>query len=173
MQPDSERRGGFLFNVNVVFLSQIGILRHRVSSASRLARGLGDSDLGTYALFYVGILVAGGVANLGIGLSNIYFLNKGAYAYRVLLSNSLAIIIWTAIAGWVVVGAWALFYGRDLFITGDAYWLWGVALPAVVAYTVLTSFLHAASRFTALQSLAIAQGLAPSSAWPSWMRRTT
>ena len=158
MQPDSGGRGGFLFNVNVVFLSQIGIYGFAFLLRVVLARGLGDSDLGTYALFYVGILVAGGVANLGIGLGNIYFLNKGAYAYRVLLSNSLAIIIWTAIAGWVVVGAWALFYGRDLFITGDAYWLWGVALPAVVAYTILTSFLHGASRFTALQTLAIAQG---------------
>ena len=98
------------------------------------------------------------MANLGVGLGNIYFLNKGAYDYRVLLSNSLAVIIWTAIAGWVVVGAWALFYGRDLFITGDAYWLWGVALPAIVGYTVLTSFLHAQSRFTALQTLAVAQG---------------
>ena len=158
MQPDLERRGGFLFNVNVVFLSQIGIYGFAFLLRVVLARGLGDTNLGTYALFYVGILVAGGVANLGIGLGNIYFLNKGAYDYRVLLSNSLAIIIWTAIAGWVVVGGWALFYGRDLFITGDAYWLWGVALPAVVAYTILTSFLHGASRFTALQTLAIAQG---------------
>ncbi|MDP9180609.1 MAG: oligosaccharide flippase family protein [Chloroflexota bacterium] len=158
MQPDLERRGGFLFNVNVVFLSQIGIYGFAFLLRVVLARGLGDSDLGTYALFYVAILVAGGVANLGIGLGNIYFLNKGAYAYRVLLSNSLAIIIWTAIVGWVVVGGWALLYGRDLFITGDAYWLWGVALPAVVAYTILTSFLHGASRFTALQTLAIAQG---------------
>jgi len=113
MQPDLERRGGFLFNVNVVFLSQIGIYGFAFLLRVVLARGLGDSGLGTYALFYVSILVAGGVANLGIGLGNIYFLNKGAYAYRVLLSNSLAIIIWTAILGWVVVGAWALLYGRE------------------------------------------------------------
>ncbi len=160
MQSDSKRRGGFLYNVNVVFLSQIGIYGFAFLLRVVLARGLGDTNLGTYSLFYVGILVAGGVANLGVGLGNVYFLNKGTYDYRVLLSNSLAVILWTTVAGWAIVGGWALFYGRDLFITGDAYWLWGVALPAVVAYTVLTSFLHGQSRFPALQTLAIAQGAA-------------
>jgi stage V sporulation protein B len=160
-QPDpTAGRSGFLYNVNVVFLSQIGIYGFAFLLRVVLARGLGDSGLGTYSLFFVGILVAGGVANLGIGLGNIYYLNKGAHPYRVLLSNSLAVIVWTAIVGWVIVGGWAVVYGRDLFISGDAYWLWGVALPAIVAYTVLTSFLHAQSRFTALQTLAVAQGAA-------------
>jgi O-antigen/teichoic acid export membrane protein len=159
MQPDPPAgRSGFLYNVNVVFLSQIGIYGFAFLLRVVLARGLGDSGLGTYSLFFVGILVAGGIANLGIGLGNIYFLNKGAYSYRVLLSNSLAVIVWTAVIGWIIVGVWAVAYGRDLFITGDAYWLWGVALPAIVAYTILTSFLHAQSRFTAAQLLAIAQG---------------
>lgn len=158
-QPDPPAgRSGFVYNVNVVFLSQIGIYGFAFLLRVVLARGLGDTGLGTYSLFFVGILVAGGMANLGIGLGNIYFLNKGAYSYRVLLSNSLAVIAWTAIVGWLIVGAWAIVYGRDLFIEGDAYWLWGVALPAIVAYTVLTSFLHAQSRFTALQTLAVAQG---------------
>jgi O-antigen/teichoic acid export membrane protein len=123
-----------------------------------LARGLGDSGLGTYSLFFVGILVAGGAANLGVGLGNIYFLNKSQYEYRTLLSNSIAVIMWTAVAGWILVLIWAVAYGRDLFIEGDAYWLWGLALPAVIGYTILTSFLHGRSRFVALQTIAIAQG---------------
>jgi O-antigen/teichoic acid export membrane protein len=150
--------GGFLFNVNLVFLSQIAIYGFAFGLRVVLARGLGDSGLGTYSLFFVGILVAGGVANLGVGLGNIYFLNKSAYDYRTLLSNSLAVIIWTAIAAWAFVLAWAAVFGRDLFISGDAYWLWGLALPAVVGYTILTSFLHGRSRFVALQTIAIGQG---------------
>jgi O-antigen/teichoic acid export membrane protein len=158
-QPDPPAgRSGFLYNVNVVFLSQIGIYGFAFLLRVVLARGLGDTGLGTYSLFFVGILVAGGIANLGIGLGNIYFLNKGTYSYRVLLSNSLAVIAWTAIVGWLFVGAWAAIFGRELFIEGKAYWLWGLALPAIVAYTLLTSFLHAQSRFTALQTLAVAQG---------------
>ena len=154
----SETRGGFLFNVNLVFLSQIAIYGFAFGLRVVLARGLGDTGLGTYSLFFVGILVAGGVANLGVGLGNIYFLNKATYEYRVLLSNSLAVILWTTVAGWAFVLAWAALYGRDLFISGDAYWLWGLALPAVVAYTILTSFLHGRSRFVALQTHRDSQG---------------
>ncbi|MEK7247743.1 MAG: oligosaccharide flippase family protein, partial [Chloroflexota bacterium] len=158
MHEASEGRGGFLFNVNLVFLSQIAIYGFAFGLRVVLARGLGDSGLGTYSLFFVGILVAGGVANLGVGLGNIYFLNKSQYDYRTLLSNSIAVIFWTTVAGWVVVLIWAAAYGRDLLIEGDAYWLWGLALPAVIGYTILTSFLHGRSRFMALQAIAIAQG---------------
>lgn len=158
LQDRQEGRGGFLFNVNLVFLSQIAIYGFAFGLRIVLARGLGDSGLGTYSLFFVGILVAGGIANLGVGLGNIYFLNKSAHELRTLLSNSLAVVLWTAAAGWAFVLAWAALFGRDLFIKGDAYWLWGLALPAVIGYTVLTSFLHGRSRFVALQSVAVAQG---------------
>lgn len=151
-------RGGFLFNVNLVFLSQIAIYGFAFGLRIVLARGLGDSGLGTYSLFFVGILVAGGIANLGVGLGNIYFLNKSQHDLRTLLSNSLAVILWTAVAGWVFVLAWYAVFGRDLFIEGDAYWLWGLALPAIIGYTVLTSFLHGRSRFVALQTVAVLQG---------------
>ena len=40
-----------------------------------LPKCLGDEGLGTYSLFFVAVLVAGGVGNLGIGLGNVYFLN--------------------------------------------------------------------------------------------------
>ncbi len=155
---ESRSGSGFLFNVNIVFLSQIAIYGFAFGLRIVLAQGLGDEGLGTYSLFFVGILVAGGVANLGVGLGNIYFLNKSTYDLRTLLSNSLAVILWTAIAGWAFVLAWAAVFGRELFIEGDAYWLWGLALPAVIAYTILTSFLHGRSRFVALQTVAVLQG---------------
>jgi hypothetical protein len=58
-----------------------------------LAQGLGDSGLGTYSLFFVAVIVAGGIANLGVGLGNIYFLNKGTYPYRTLLSGSIFVLL--------------------------------------------------------------------------------
>jgi O-antigen/teichoic acid export membrane protein len=54
---------------------------------------------------------------------------------------------------------WAAVFGRELFIEGDSFWLWGAALPAVIGYTVLTSFLHGRSRFVALQTVAVLQGV--------------
>ncbi|MEO6196771.1 MAG: oligosaccharide flippase family protein [Dehalococcoidia bacterium] len=156
--PTAENQRGFLFNVNLVFLSQIAIYGFAFGIRVVLARGLGDSGLGTYALFFTAILVAGGIANLGVGLGNIYFLNKGTHGYRVLLSNSIALIGWTALAGWLFVGVWAVVFEPELFVSGGAYWLYAAALPAVVAYTLLTSFLHGSSRFVALTIVAVTQG---------------
>ncbi len=158
MQDETQSRGGFLFNVNLVFLSQIAIYAFAFGLRVALARGLGDDGLGTYSLFFVAILVAGGVANLGVGLGNIYFLNKGTYTYRLLLSNSLAVLLWASLAGLVFLALWAAAFGPELFVSGYAFWLYAAALPAVVAYTLLTSFLQASSRFVALTVVAVSQG---------------
>ena len=158
MQDEVQGRGGFLFNVNLVFLSQIAIYAFAFGLRVALARGLGDAGLGTFSLFFVAILVAGGVANLGVGLGNIYFLNKGTYTYRLLLSNSLAVLLWASLAGWAFLAVWAAAFGPELFVSGYAYWLYGAALPAVVTYTLLTSFLHGSSRFVALTAVAVSQG---------------
>ena len=159
MQPDSTARQGFLFNVNVVFLSQIAIYGLAFGLRVVLARGLGDSDLGTYSLFYVAVLVAGGVGNLGVGLGNIYFLNKGDYPYGVLLAGSLFVLVAAAAATGLAVALWGLVYGDELFVSGRAFWLYAAALPAVIAYVLLTSFLHGSSRFVALTAVAVTQGV--------------
>ncbi len=158
MQTDFQGRNGFLFSVNLVFLSQIAIYGFAFGVRVVLAQGLGDEGLGTYSLFFVAILVASGVGNLGVGLGNVYFLNKGAHDYGVLLSNSLAVLGWSSLAGWGLLGAWALLVEPELFVGGDAYWLYGAALPAVVGYSLLTSFLHGSSRFVALTAVAVTQG---------------
>ena len=150
---------GFLVNVNIVFLSQIAIYGLAFVLRVILAQGLGDTGLGTYSLFFVAVLVAGGIANLGVGLGNIYFLNKGDYAYRTLLSGSLFVLLVSTALAWAAVVAWGLVIGDDLFVEGSAFWWYAAALPAVVAYVMLTSFLHGESRFLALSSVAVVQGL--------------
>jgi O-antigen/teichoic acid export membrane protein len=158
MQTEIQGRRGFFFNVNVVFFSQVVIYGLAFGLRVVLARGLGDEGLGTYSLFYVAILVAGGIANLGLGLGNIFFLNKGTYSLRVLLSNSIAVLAWSAVAGWLLLGIWAFVVNDELFVSGEAYWWYGAALPAVVGYTLLTSFLHGTSRFALLGIVATTQG---------------
>jgi O-antigen/teichoic acid export membrane protein len=152
-------RSGLLFNVNLVFLSQIAIYGLAFGLRVVLARGLGDDGLGTYSLFFNAVLVAGGVANLGVGLGNIYFLNKGDYQYQTLLSNSLFVVGASSVLGWLFLAVYAAVIEPDLFVSGRSYWLYGASLPAVVGYVILTSFLHAESRFPALSAVAVVQGL--------------
>ena len=158
-QPAAAGRRGLLFNVNIVFVAQIAIYGLAFCLRVLLARGLGDEGLGTYSLFFVAVLVAGGIANLGVGLGNIYFLNKGDYSYDDLLSGSIFVLGASSLAAWAFFLAYAVVLEPDLFVSGRAYWLYAVALPSVVAYVLLTSFLHGRSRFGALSGVAVAQGL--------------
>ena len=155
----ADQRTGLLFNVNLVFLSQILIYGLAFGLRVVLARGLGDDGLGTYSLFFNAVLVAGGILNLGVGLGNIYFLNKGQYSYQTLLSGSLFVLAVSSLVTWVFLLAYGAIVGTDLFVSGSSYWLYGVALPAVVGYVLLTSFLHGSSRFPALSATAVFQGI--------------
>jgi O-antigen/teichoic acid export membrane protein len=151
--------GGFLLNVNIVFISQV--LTYGLAFGLRvvLAQGLGDSGLGTYSLFLLAVLIAGGIANLGVGLGTIYFLNKGTHSYGILLSSALVVLALTTLAGCALLVAYAAIAGDELFVSGDTYWLYAPALSAVVGYVLLTAFLHGESRFVALQVVGVTQGV--------------
>ena len=151
--PDS-----FFLNLNLVFLSQVVTYGLAFGLRIVLARGLGDEGLGTYSLFFLAVIVAGGIVNLGVGLGNIFFLNKGTHSYRVLLANSLFVLTVTSVLTWVLIAAYGLIAEPELFVSGRTFWLYVPALPAVVGYVLLTSFLHGSSRFLALTIVAATQG---------------
>jgi O-antigen/teichoic acid export membrane protein len=156
--PQGPDTGGFLAHVNIVFLAQVALYGLAFLLRVLLARGLGDDGLGTYALFFNAVLITGGLASLGVGFGNVYYLNKGSYPYSTLLSGSLFIVMATTGLTTLALIAYGLAFGDDLFVEGWAYWLYAVAIPAVVAYLLLTSFLHGASRFLAMALVGIAQG---------------
>lgn len=158
LDPQSAGRGGFMANVNIVFLAQIALYGLAFFLRVLLARGLGDDGLGTYALFFNAVLITGGLASLGIGFGNVYYLNKGGYSYSTLLSGSLFVVMVTTAIGTLVLITYSVLAGDDLFVQGWAFWLYAAALPAVVAYLLLTSFLHGSSRFLAMALVGIAQG---------------
>lgn len=159
MQEQGGNRGSFFLNVNLVFLSQIATYGLAFGLRVVLARGLGDEGLGTYALFFLVVIVAGGIINLGIGLGNIYFLNKGPHSFRVLLANSLSVLAVTSVLTWILIAAYGLITEPQFLVSGPTFWLYAAALPGVVGYVLLTSFLHGSSRFLALAAVATAQGL--------------
>jgi len=158
-QPLAPERKGLLYSVNVVFVAQVAIYGLAFCLRVLLARGLGDDGLGTYSLFFVAALVAAAIANLGVGLGNIYFLNKGDYSYNQLLSGSIFVLCASSLAAWAFLITYAIILEPDLFVSGRSYWLYTVALPSVVGYVLLTSFLHGRSRFAALSGVAVSQGL--------------
>jgi hypothetical protein len=128
MQTDFQGRNGFLFSVNLVFLSQIAIYGFAFGLRVVLAQRLGDDGLGTYSLFFVAVLVAGGVANLGVGLAT-SFPEQGTYEYGTLPEQPGG-AGWSVLAGWGLLGLWALLVEPELF--GDGVLAAGGALTGRV-----------------------------------------
>lgn len=160
MQEQSDTRGSFFLNVNLVFFSQVVIYGLAFLFRVVLARGLGDEGLGTYALFFLSVLIASAIGNLGVGLGSIYYLNKGQYSLRELLSSSVfTIAIVGAFTSAIVVG-YGLLVDDEAFVSGRAYWLYAPTVPVTVAYILLTALLHGSSRFLALASVGVTHGLA-------------
>ena len=159
-QAGAGTRGDFFLNVNLVFLSQVAIYGLAFLFRIVLAHGLGDDGLGTYALFYLSVLIAGAMGNFGVGLGSIYFLNKGEHSLRELFSSSLFTIIVVAAVSAIAVVAYAFVIDDEAFVSGRAYWLYAPTVTATVAYMLLTALLHGASRFLALAVLGIVQGAA-------------
>jgi len=158
--PRPGQGDSFLLNVNLVLLTQV--ITYGLAFLLRviLARGLGDAGLGTYSLFFVTVLAVSGIANLGVGLGNIYFLNKGSYEREALLRGSAFVFAASTVLSTAIVVAIGVLVEPEAFVSGKAFWLYAAAVPALVAYTLLTSFLHGGSRFLALSTVASLQGLA-------------
>jgi O-antigen/teichoic acid export membrane protein len=158
MQEQAGDRGDFFINVNLVFLSQIAIYGLAFLFRVILARGLGDDGLGTYALFYLSVLVIGAVGNLGVGLGSIYFLNKGEHSLRELFGTSLFTIVVVAATSAAAMAVYGFAIDDDAFVSGRAFWLYAPTITATVAYVLLTALIHGSSRFLALAVLGVVQG---------------
>ncbi len=160
MQRETGSPSRLLAHVNIVFFSQVASYGLAFALRAMLAQGLGEEGLGTYSLFYVSVLVAGGILSLGVGWANVYYLNKGPYQPSTLFFSSA--LVWALGVGLVVVGALTHYWlrGAGAFVGGKAYWLYVPAVPTVVAYLFLTSFLQGQRRFGALAGVAVSQGLA-------------
>ena len=159
MTVDQRQSSKFFLNVNIALISQVFIFGLAFLFRIVLARGLGDEGLGTYTLFYLTVLVAGAVSNLGVGLGNLYFVNKEGYDLKVLFNNSLFTIGAMGVVGTVAIVAYGLATDVGAFVTGRAYWLYVPTIPAVAAYLIVTSFLQGKSRFVALAGVALVQGV--------------
>jgi O-antigen/teichoic acid export membrane protein len=158
MAAQRARAGGLLTNINLMFLSQA--VAYGLAFAVRvvLAQALGDEGLGTYSLFYTSVLVAAGVANLGVGPASVYYLNRGAYSLERLAGGALCLWVAVACLWGLAVALFGLLRGPEAFVSGRAFWLYAPAVPALVAYLFLAAFLQGRERFGAIFLAGASQG---------------
>jgi O-antigen/teichoic acid export membrane protein len=146
-----------LFNVNVIFFSQIANYTLQFLLTILIARGLGAAARGDYALFVLSTTLAASVGTLGMGLGSIYYLGKAKYSLRTLLGNSqlLVLVLGTLASAALLVAGFVT--EPKGFVEGGSYWLYLLAFPAVLEYLLLTAILLGEDRIVSLNVAMLSQ----------------
>src|SRR3972149_3147902 len=130
----------FLFNVNVLFFSQLVNYALQFLLTVIIARGLGAAGRGDYALFVLSTTLAASIGTLGVGLGSLYYVGKAKHSARALLAVGLTL-------------------GTQGFLKGDSYWLYLLAFPAVLEFLLVTALLVGQDRFVGLNAAQLSQTL--------------
>lgn len=127
------KRGAFVRQVSVTFLTQGATLLLSLGTTAILARWLGPEGKGIVSL---ALLVPGMLAlflNGGVGISNVYFAGSGRYDVPTLTANSSAFALLATGLGAILVGGLAATGWSDRLLPGVAL---GLLLIAMLEFPV-------------------------------------
>jgi O-antigen/teichoic acid export membrane protein len=147
--------GGFLLNVNLVFVSTVFSYGLAFLSGVLLARALDRDERGVAALYQSAVSLGFAFLSLGIATAVVYYVGRRAISGRQAAEAGLSItVVATAITAAGVLIA-ALAFDDRLSEAGMPYWLAVVAVPAVVQFRVVEAVLRAQGRFGAMNLLEV------------------
>lgn len=147
--------GGFLLNVNLVFISTVVAYGLGFLTAVVMARALGDEGLGVTALYRNAVTLAFAFFSLGIGTAVVYYVGRRDITPRQAMEAGLTVTVAaTALTGVGVLIA-RLAFDDDLASRDLPYWLALLAVPAVVQFRVVEGVLRAQGRFGAMNLLEV------------------
>jgi len=146
--------GGFLFNVNLVFIATVAGYGLAFFSSVILARTLGDEGRGVTALYQAAVTLGFAFLSLGIATALVYYVARreisGRQAMEASLSITLAATLVTAIA---VAVAGRAFGGLNE--ESVPFWLAVIAVPAIIQFRAAEAVLRAQGRFGAMNLLEV------------------
>ena len=147
--------GGFLLNVNLVFVSTVASYGLGFLAAVLMARALGDEGLGVTALYRNAVTLAFAFFSLGIATAIVYYVGRRDITPRQAMEAGLTVTLAaTALTGLGVLIAHVAFE-NDLAAKDLPYWLALVAVPAVIQFRVVEGVLRAQGRFGAMNLLEV------------------
>ncbi len=152
-------RGSFLGHVNVVLLMYAADGLLALALGALIARALGTSGRGVYALFVLSAAFGQVVLGLGIGNAAIYYLNKRAIPLRSIMAAAHVAVFWALMVCGILVLAVEPWAGRDLLGGDVPNALFIIAVPLLLYSNVLRLVLQAMSRFVELGFVVVAQPL--------------
>jgi stage V sporulation protein B len=151
----STPQGGFLLNVNFVFLSTIAVYGLSFLMAVLLARTLGKDGRGITALFQAAVTLGFAFLSLGIATAAVYFVSRRQFSGRQAMESALSITLISLAITAAAVAVTALAFGDELADEEVPYWMAMVAVPALVQFRSLEAVLRGQGRFGAMNLIEI------------------
>ena len=147
--------GGFLLNVNLVFVATVAASGLGFVTAVLLARVLGPEGRGVTALYQAAVSLGFAFLGLGISTAVFYYVGRRDISGRRAMEAGLSItLIATALTA-IGVAIAALAFDSDLIDQDVPYWLALVAIPALVQFRAAEAVLRAQGRFGAMNLLEV------------------
>jgi O-antigen/teichoic acid export membrane protein len=145
--------GGFLLNVNLVFVSTVAAYGLAFLYVVVIARALGPEGRGVTALYQAAVNLAFAFLSLGIATAVVYFVARREQTARQALECGLSVTIAATLVTAGLVLAAVPIFGEELKAEQIPYWLAVIAVPAVIQGRLLDSVLRAQGRFVAMNLL--------------------
>lgn len=147
--------GGFLFNVNLVFIATVASYGLGFLTAVLLARTLGPEGRGVTALYQAAVTIGFAFLGLGIATAAVYYVGRRDITGRQAMEAGLSITLLAAALTAVGVAIAAIAFGDRLAEEGVPYWLTLVAIPALVQFRAAEAVLRAQGRFGAMNLMEV------------------
>ena len=147
--------GGFLLNVNLVFISTVASYGLAFLTGVLLARALGDAGFGVTALYRSAVTLGFAFFSLGIATAVVYYVGRRDISGRQAMEAGLAVTLAATLVTAAGVAAAGAFFGDELRDRDIPYWLAVIAVPAIIQFRTLEGVLRAQGRFGAMNLLEV------------------
>jgi O-antigen/teichoic acid export membrane protein len=147
LQGTRDRHGGFLVNVNLVFLSTLVIYVLSFLIIVAVSQFLGTDGRGVTLLYQTSINLSYAFISFGVSIGALYFVSRGDVSPRQALESGLTATALSAVLAALAVAVLRLTAHDTLDDAGVPYWLIVVAIPLVVQFRLVEVLLRADGRF--------------------------
>ncbi len=144
-------------DINLVFITYVAGYLLAFVLQVLVARGLGTSGRGTYEILLLSISLTQAVLSMGVGVASLYYIGKGTYPVRDLLSNTQFVVLASVLLSALFVLVAIPTFGGHLLSKGAPYWIVVFGLPLLLDFNLLVAFLQAQNRFLAMNAATLAQ----------------
>jgi O-antigen/teichoic acid export membrane protein len=148
-----ERHGGFLVNVNLVFLSTLTVYVLSFLIIVTVSQLLGSEGRGITLLYQTSVNLGYAFISFGVSIGALYYVSRGEVSQRQALESGVTATALSALLA-AAVAAVLRFAAHDtLDAAAVPYWLIILAIPLVVQFRLVEVLLRSDGRFLAVALL--------------------